>query len=96
LGHEAQTLELRKREKDNDYRMIILKLKELKRIYQGNYIRGIGHAEDKGSKKRLRRKLSNISNRSRSKTPRLKKVVVSPKQNMNKSLPSEDAHSRIS
>ena len=42
LQHEVKQLELRRREKDNDYRMLILKIKELKRTFQGNYIRGVG------------------------------------------------------
>lgn len=33
LSHEVKQLELRKKEKENEYRMIILKIKELKRVF---------------------------------------------------------------
>ena len=54
LSQEVAQLEMRHREKENDFWMIILKIKELKRTFQGNYIQKVAGSMDRQrSKKRL-------------------------------------------
>lgn len=54
MQHETKQLELKFKEKENEYRMINLKIKELKRTIQGSYVHKAGNNSRESRKKSAR------------------------------------------
>jgi hypothetical protein len=81
LTHEIWQLEVRKKEKENEFRMIILKIKELKRVFQSGYIQKIS-----GSDNWTKSKKWHGSRSDRGDSPSSMKEI---KNHYKKSLPSE-------